>query len=207
VDDDLIAAHAETPKVMPYLHLPVQSGSNRILAAMNRKHTAEEYYEIIDRFREARPDIALSSDFIVGFPGETDADFEATMQLIRDITFAQAYSFKFSPRPGTPAADLPDQVPDAVSAERLAILQQELGRQQTAFNESCVGKTVSVLFEKPGRYPGQWVGRSPHMQAVSVDGGGADLSGTIRNVLISASLPNSLAGIVATEPAPGADAA
>jgi tRNA-2-methylthio-N6-dimethylallyladenosine synthase len=199
VDDDLVAAHRDVPQIMPFLHLPVQSGSDRILAAMNRRHTAARYHEIIARLREARPDLALSSDFIVGYPGETDADFAATMDLVRQVGFAMAYSFKYSPRPGTPAADLDDQVPEAVKAERLTVLQDELLRQQEAFNAATVGRTVPVLLERDGRHPGQLVGRSPYMQAVSVDAGSAtgDLKGTIRNVEIAAVLSNSLRGRLA----------
>jgi tRNA-2-methylthio-N6-dimethylallyladenosine synthase len=196
VDDALIAAHADIPKIMPYLHLPVQSGSDRILEAMNRKHTADDYRAIVARLRAARPDLALSSDFIVGFPGETDEDFEATMQLVRDVTYGSAYSFKYSPRPGTPAADMDDQVDEAVKSERLRILQDELGRQQSAFNESLVGTVQSVLFEKPGRHAGQWVGRSAFMQAVSVDGAEAAgvQAGTLCDVEITGTYANSLAG-------------
>jgi len=173
VDDALIAAHGDIEKIMPYLHLPVQSGSDRILEAMNRKHTADDYRAIVARLRAARPDLALSSDFIVGFPGETDRDFDHTMDLVRDITYAQAYSFKYSPRPGTPAAELTDQVAEDVKTRRLSILQDELRLQQNAFNEATVGKVLPVLFEKPGRHEGQWVGRSPYMQAVAVDGAAA----------------------------------
>ncbi len=196
VDDALIAAHADVPKIMPYLHLPVQSGSDRILEAMNRKHTADDYRAIVARLRAARPDLALSSDFIVGFPGETDEDFEATMQLVRDVTYGSAYSFKYSPRPGTPAADMDDQVDEDVKSERLRILQDELGRQQKAFNQSLVGTVQSVLFEKPGRHAGQWVGRSPFMQAVSVDGAEAAgiQAGSLCDVAITGTYANSLAG-------------
>ena len=168
MDDDLIAVHGEVEKCMPYLHLPIQSGSDRILAAMNRKHTADLYLDIINRLRRTRPDLALSGDFIVGFPGETDEDFEATMQLVRDVGYAQAYSFKYSPRPGTPAAEDEAQVPEAVKAERLAALQALLGVQQRRFNEGAVGRILPVLLEKPGRREGQLVGRSPYMQAVHV---------------------------------------
>ncbi|MGE0665392.1 MAG: tRNA (N6-isopentenyl adenosine(37)-C2)-methylthiotransferase MiaB [Sphingomonadales bacterium] len=199
VDDELIAAHRDVPQIMPFLHLPVQSGSDRILKTMNRRHTAARYHEIIARLRDARPDLALSSDFIVGYPGETDADFRATMDLVRQVGFAMAYSFKYSPRPGTPAADLDDQVPEDVKAERLAVLQDELLRQQEAFNAAAVGRIMPVLFERDGRHPGQLVGRSPYMQAVSIDAGSAagDLKGTIRNVEITAVLSNSLRGRLA----------
>lgn len=201
VDDALIAAHADLGEVMPFLHLPVQSGSDRILKAMNRQHTAADYAAIVDRLRAARPDLALSSDFIVGYPGETDADFEATMQLIREIGFSQAYSFKYSARPGTPAAGLDGQVSEEIKAERLARLQGELGRQQTAFNESCKGLKLAVLFETLGRHPGQLVGRSPYMQAVSVEVGVDQLDrhmGYVREVDITDVLPNSLAGSLAS---------
>jgi tRNA-2-methylthio-N6-dimethylallyladenosine synthase len=170
MDDELIALHGEHQAFMPYLHLPVQAGSDRILAAMNRKHSADEYRRLIDRIRKARPDIALSSDFIVGFPGETDADFAETMRLVRDIGFASAFSFKYSPRPGTPAAESCEQVADEIKSERLYALQDLLTAQQKAFNASCVGRTVDVLFEKSGRHPGQIAGKTPYLQAVQVDG-------------------------------------
>ncbi|MGI9405569.1 MAG: tRNA (N6-isopentenyl adenosine(37)-C2)-methylthiotransferase MiaB, partial [Hyphomicrobiaceae bacterium] len=153
--DDLIAAHRDNPKVMPYLHLPFQAGSDRILATMNRKHTGIEYREIVDRIRAARPDLALSTDIIVGFPGETDEDFEQTLTMVRDVTYAQAYSFKYSSRPGTPAATMDNQVPEPVKVERLAVLQNLLNEQQAAFNASCVGRTMSVLFERDGKRDGQ----------------------------------------------------
>jgi tRNA-2-methylthio-N6-dimethylallyladenosine synthase len=190
---DLIAAHAEIPVLMPYLHLPVQAGSDRILRAMNRKHTAEEYIKLIEKIRAARPDIALSGDFITGFPGETEADFQDTLALVREVDYAQAYSFKYSPRPGTPASTA-DQVPEAEKADRLARLQDLLTRQQTAFQEACVGRTLPVLIEKPGRKPGQMVGRSPYLQAVHVDAA-PDLAGQIVDVEITASGTNSLSGI------------
>ena len=165
VDDALIAAHRDVPQLMPFLHLPVQSGSDRVLAAMNRRHTADDYRRTVERLRAARPDLALSSDFIVGYPGESDADFAATLDLVRDIGFAQAFSFKYSPRPGTPAASAADQVPEPVKAERLAELQALLQQQQRAFNAACVGRVLPVLFEKPGRHDGQLVGRSPYLQS------------------------------------------
>lgn len=170
MDDELIAAHGDVPALMPFLHLPVQSGSDRILAAMNRKHDAEFYYRLVDRLRAVRPDLALSSDFIVGYPGETDADFAATIKLVTDIGFTSAFSFRYSARPGTPAAGLGDAVPDAVAAERLAGLQQLLEAQQMAFNQACVGRRMPVLFEKAGKRPGQLVGRSPYLQPVHLDG-------------------------------------
>ena len=169
MDDALIAAHRDLACLMPYLHLPVQAGSDRVLKAMNRKHTSDEYRRLVDRIREARPDIALSGDFIVGFPGETDADFEDTMRLIADVGYAQAYSFKYSPRPGTPGADLDNQVAEDVKTERLHRLQALLDEQQAAFMKGLEQKTLSVLLEKPGREPGQLVGRSPWLQPVVCD--------------------------------------
>ncbi len=166
LDDQLIAAHAEVPKLMPYLHLPVQSGSDRILEAMNRGHRAADYRHQVARLRAARPDLALSSDFIVGFPGETDRDFAETLALVTEIGFAQAYSFKFSARPGTPAAAMDGQVPEPVKSERLAMLQTLLEAQQASFNQSQVGRVLPVLLQARGRKPGQLTGRSPYMQAV-----------------------------------------
>jgi len=180
---------------MPFLHLPVQSGSDRVLTMMNRRHTADDYRRTVERLRRARPDLALSSDFIVGFPGESPADFRATLDLVRDIGFAQAFSFKYSPRPGTPAAAAADQVPEPVKAERLAELQALLQQQQRAFNAACVGRVLPVLFEKPGRHDGQLVGRSPYLQAVHADCG-RERIGDIVPVLIERAEPNSLAGIV-----------
>ena len=165
MDEDLIRAHGEVAALMPSLHLPVQSGSDRVLMAMNRRHTADHYRRVVARLREVRPDLALSSDFIVGFPGETDDDFAATLALVGEIGYAQAYSFKYSPRPGTPAATLPNQVPEAVKAARLDALQSLLRVQQAAFNRSFVGRTLPVLFERAGRHPGQLLGRSPYMQS------------------------------------------
>ncbi len=193
--DDLVAVHGDVRKLMPFLHLPVQSGSDRILAGMNRKHTTAEYIRLIERVRAARPDIALSTDIIVGFPSETDAEFEATLDLIRTIGFAQAYTFKYSPRPGTPAAGLDEQVPEAVKSERLTRLQDLLFEQQTSFNSRCVGTTMPVLFDKPGRNPGQLVGRSPFLQLVHADAETA-LLGQIRPVHISAVSSNSLSGVL-----------
>ncbi len=166
MDDDLIAAHADVPALMPFLHLPVQSGSDRVLGLMNRKHTAAHYLAVIERLRAARPDIALSSDFIVGFPGETEADFQATLDLVKTVGFAQAYSFKYSPRPGTPASSAADAVPETVKSERLARLQAAIMDGQTRFNQSSVGTVVPVLFDRAGSRPGQLHGRSPHMQSV-----------------------------------------
>lgn len=197
MDDALIAAHRDLPALMPYLHLPVQAGSDAILAAMNRRHTADDYRRLIDRVRAARPDIALSSDFIVGFPGETDADFEATMQLVETIGFASAFSFKYSARPGTPAAQAEDPVPEAVKTERLARLQARLDAQRHAFNAATVGRVVEVLFEKPGRHAGQMAGKSPYLQAVQIDADGLDLApGDLRLVEIVAEGSNSLFGRV-----------
>jgi tRNA-2-methylthio-N6-dimethylallyladenosine synthase len=191
--DDLIAVHGSVPQLMPFLHLPVQSGSDRILDAMNRKHGADDYRRLVDRLRAARSDLALSSDFIVGFPGESDADFEATMQLIREIGFAQAFSFKFSRRPGTPGAAMPRQIAEDVKDARLAELQAELFRQQTAFNAGLAGRTLPVLFDRKGRYPGQIAGRSPFLQSVHVTGDDS-LIGTIAEVAITTGSQNSLGG-------------
>jgi tRNA-2-methylthio-N6-dimethylallyladenosine synthase len=196
--DDLIAAHREIDTLMPYLHLPVQSGSNRILAAMNRQHTREQYFELVARIRDTRPDIALSSDFIVGFPGETDADFESTLDLVRAVGYAQAFSFKYSARPGTPAAAAVKQVPEDVKVERLAILQTLLSDQQSAFNNSCAGKVLPVLFEKKGSRQNQLVGRSPWLQPVHVADAGLRI-GEIRKVRIAEVMPNSLKGELAPE--------
>ena len=193
--EDLVAAHADEGKLMPYLHLPFQAGADRILAAMNRKHTAQEYLELVARIRAAQPEMALSTDIIVGFPGETEAEFEATLALVAEVGFAQAYSFKYSPRPGTPASNLADQVPYAVKSERLARLQELLGRQQATFNERCIGRTLPVLFEKPGRHPGQFIGRSPYLQAVHAEAASGHL-GQILPVEISSFGPNSLAGVI-----------
>jgi tRNA-2-methylthio-N6-dimethylallyladenosine synthase len=167
--DALIAAHGEVAKLMPYLHLPVQSGSDRILKAMNRSHDTDTYLRLLERVRAARPDIALSGDFIVGFPGETEEDFEATLRIVDEVRYAAAYSFKFSPRPGTPAAEIATQVPEAVKAERLSRLQNLLETQRQAFNHGTVGQTLDVLLEKPGRHPGQMAGKSPYLQPVQFD--------------------------------------
>jgi tRNA-2-methylthio-N6-dimethylallyladenosine synthase len=200
MDDDLIAAHGDVEQLMPFLHLPVQSGSDRILRAMNRGHTRDDYYKLVARIRASRPDIAMSSDFIVGFPGETDADFAATLELVRSVTFAQAFSFKYSARPGTPASAATKQIPEDVKSERLQILQALLVEQNHAFLEACTGRVVPVLFEKPGRHSRQAVGRSPYLQPVHVDDA-HDLMGQIHAVKIAAALPNSLRGILA-EPSP-----
>ncbi len=191
--DDLIGAFATQPKLMPYLHLPVQAGSDRILKRMNRKHTAESYIRLIERLRAARPDLLLSGDFIVGFPGETEADFEDTLALVRTVGYGQAYSFKYSPRPGTPAAERADMVDDAVASDRLARLQALLTEQQRAAQAAMVGREASVLFEKPGRMPGQMVGKSEYLQAVHVTAPQI-AAGEIARVRIVEAAPNSLAG-------------
>ncbi|MGV2064134.1 tRNA (N6-isopentenyl adenosine(37)-C2)-methylthiotransferase MiaB [Agrobacterium sp. 22-226-1] len=196
MDDRLIGAHRDLRLLMPYLHLPVQSGSDRILKAMNRRHTGEEYIQLIEKIRAARPDIAMSGDFIVGFPGETDRDFEDTMAMVETVKYAQAFSFKYSTRPGTPGADLTDQVAEEVKAERLERLQALLLRQQKEFAESLVGKTMDVLLEKPGRMPEQLIGRSPWLQSVNLDAKTLKI-GDIVNVRITATGPNSLFAEVA----------
>jgi tRNA-2-methylthio-N6-dimethylallyladenosine synthase len=195
MNDDLIAAHRDLPKLMPYLHLPVQSGSDRVLAAMNRTHGRDAYLAIIERVRTARPDIALSSDFIVGFPGEDEEDFAATLDLVEQAGFAQAYSFKYSPRPGTPAAGM-DQVAEETKAERLARLQSLLDSQQHEFNATCVGREIEVLFERAGRREGQLVGRSPYLQPVQVMAP-ASLIGEVARVRIVEAGTNSLFGELA----------
>ena len=196
MDERLIGAHRDLRILMPYLHLPVQSGSDRILKAMNRRHTGEEYIQLIEKIRSARPDIAMSGDFIVGFPGETDRDFEDTMAIVEQVKYAQAFSFKYSTRPGTPGADLTDQVEEEVKAERLERLQALLLRQQKEFAESLVGKTMDVLLEKPGRMPEQLIGRSPWLQSVNLDAKTLKI-GDIVNVRITATGPNSLFAEVA----------
>jgi len=207
MDDGLIAAHRDLAPLMPQLHLPVQSGSDRVLAAMNRRHTVADYRRVLDRLRAARPDIAFTSDFIVGFPGETEADFADTLRLVDAVGYAGAYSFKYSPRPGTPAAGRDDQVEEAVKVERLARLQAAIDRRQDAFNRSCAGKSFDVLFEKPGRLPGQIVGRSPYLQPVQVMAP-SSLIGEIAAVGITGVGSNSLFGTLASapvrEPAPAA---
>jgi len=195
MDDDLIAAHRDLPALMPQLHLPVQSGSDRILEAMNRHHTRADYLRLIERLRRARPDLAFSSDFIVGFPGETEDDFADTLRLMAEVGYASAFSFKYSPRPGTPAADL-DQVPEAAQDERLQRLQADIERQQAAFMSAYVGQTFDVLFEKHGRHPGQIVGRSPYLQPVPVVAP-ASLIGEIAPVTITEVRTNSLIGTLA----------
>ncbi|MEM8582607.1 MAG: radical SAM protein, partial [Pseudomonadota bacterium] len=191
-DDALIAAHGECEKLMPYLHLPVQSGSDRILKAMNRKHTAESYIRLIERIRAARPDLLLSGDFIVGFPGETDQDFADTMALVEEVEYGQAYSFKYSARPGTPAAEKPEVDPDLANA-RLQELQALLTRQQRTVQDRMVGRRVKVLFEKPGRLEGQMVGKSEYLHAVHAHAPFA-ARGDIVSVDVIESASNSLAG-------------
>lgn len=193
MDDALIAAHGEVEALMPYLHLPVQAGSDRVLKAMNRGHTAEHYLRLVERIRAARPDIALSGDFIVGFPAETEAEFEQTLALIEAVNYASAFSFKYSRRPGTPASAMPDQVPEPVKTERLARLQALIERQRQAFNAAMVGRAVPVLFERAGRHTGQLVGRSPYLQGVFAEGP-ESLLGQIALVEMLSNGPNSLAG-------------
>ena len=194
--DELIDAHGDLDALMPYLHLPVQSGSDRILRLMNRKHGRAKYFELIDRIRDARPDMALSGDFIVGFPGETDRDFEDTLDLVRKVRYASAFSFMYSPRPGTPAAGMAAQVPAEVMKARLQALQQLLIEQQVAFNESQAGRTLPVLFERVGRHRSQAIGRSPYLQSVHVEDA-RDLIGKIAPVTIVTGQQNSLTGVLA----------
>lgn len=194
--DGLIAAHGEVDKLMPYLHLPVQSGSDRVLKAMNRSHTAESYLKLLERVRAARPDIALSGDFIVGFPGETDSEFEETLSLVDAVGYAAAFSFKYSPRPGTPAATMDDQIALAVMDERLQRLQAALNRDQLAFNKASLGKVCKVLVERKGKYPGQWLGKSPWLQSVHFEGEAA--IGDIVTVELAEAGPNSLSGRLLT---------
>ena len=192
MSDGLIAAHGEVGKLMPYLHLPVQSGSDRVLKAMNRSHTADSYLKLLDRFRQARPDIALSGDFIVGFPGETEAEFAETLALVDAVGYASAFSFKYSPRPGTPAATMDDQIPLEIMDERLQRLQAALGRDQHAFNTASIGKTCDVLIERRGKRPGQWLGKSPWLQSVFFNEELA-LGDMVRAELVQAG-PSSLTG-------------
>jgi tRNA-2-methylthio-N6-dimethylallyladenosine synthase len=196
--DDLIAAHRDLPELMPQLHLPVQSGSDRILAAMNRRHSRADYLAIVERLRDARPDLALTSDFIVGFPGETESDFSATLGLVDDVGFSGAFSFKYSPRPGTPGADMDEQIDEQTKSERLQRLQQAIDRNQAAFNRRCLGCSFDVLFERHGRYPGQLVGRSPYLQPVQVTAPAALLGG-IATVTITEIASNSLFGALAPD--------
>ena len=198
---DLIAAHGSNPKLMPYLHLPVQSGSDAVLEAMNRQHGGDDYRRLIERIRDARPDIALTSDFIVGFPGESDADFDATLRLVRDIGYATAFSFKYSKRPGTPASTMRKQIPEDVKAARLDVLQKLLLTQQYDFDDSQIGKTVPVLFEKTARDNGQIMGRTPYLQPVHVHAGAA-LIGQVAEVKIAKRTANSLHGELAKQGVP-----
>ncbi len=195
MSDDLIAAHGNEEKLMPYLHLPFQAGADRILAAMNRKHTAKDYLTLIGRVRAVRPDIALSTDVIVGFPGETEADFAQTLEVVREAGFAHAYSFKYSPRPGTPASNMDDQVPEEEKRERLERLQDLIDEGQKRFGAASVGRVMPVLFEKAGRHPGQLVGRSPYLQLVHAEAG-EELIGRIVPVEIAAARANSLSGVI-----------
>jgi tRNA-2-methylthio-N6-dimethylallyladenosine synthase len=192
--EDLYEAHANEPKLMPYLNLPVQSGSNRILQAMNRKYTRDDYFKVIDRLKKDRPEMQFSSDFIIAFPGETERDFEDTLDLAKRVGFAQGYSFVYSYRPGTPAADMDSMVPADVAYERLQRFQAQVNAQQLAYNEQCVGQTMPVLFDGHGKRPGQILGRSPCMQSVYVENGSEALIGTIANVKIMKAGPNSLGG-------------
>jgi tRNA-2-methylthio-N6-dimethylallyladenosine synthase len=192
--DELIAAHGEVEKLMPYLHLPVQSGSNRVLKAMNRSHTAETYLAILEKMRAVRPDIALSGDFIVGFPGETEEDFEATLHIVDAVRYASAYSFKYSARPGTPAAVMEDQIPREIMDDRLQRLQARVNAHQLAFNRSKVGVDTQILIERKGKLPGQMIGRSPWLQSVHVDTDAA--LGEIIDVTFVAAGPNSMTGAV-----------
>ena len=194
--DDLILAHRDNPKLMPYLHLPVQSGSDRVLEAMNRRHGCDDYRRLVEKVRAARPGIALTSDFIVGFPGESDADFDATLKLVRDTGFATAFSFKYSKRPGTPASTMGKQVPEDVKTARLAELQKLLLAQQYAFDDAQIGRTLPVLFEKNGQRPGQLMGRTPYLQPVHVSAG-AELIGQVLDVAVTRRTANSLHGALA----------
>jgi len=196
MDDALIAAHGEIDKLMPFLHLPVQAGSDRVLKAMNRSHTAESYLRLLERFRAARPDLALSGDFIVGFPGETDAEFEETLALVDEVKYAQAFSFKYSPRPGTPAATMDGQVAKEVMDDRLQRLQAALNRDQLAFNRATEGRTCQVLVERKGKLPGQWLGKSPWLQSVwfAREDGGDCAIGDLVDVTLGEAGPNSMAG-------------
>jgi tRNA-2-methylthio-N6-dimethylallyladenosine synthase len=199
--DDLIAAHRDLPALMPQLHLPVQSGSDRILAAMNRRHTRADYVAVVSRLRDARPDMALTSDFIVGFPGESEHDFAETLSLVDEIGYSSAFSFKYSQRPGTPGAAMEEQLDEAVKSDRLHRLQEAIDRNQATFNRACVGRTVSVLFERAGRHVGQIVGRSPYLQPVHIEAP-PSLIGEVAAVTITDIASNSLFGALAQQPAP-----
>ena len=193
INDELFIAHAEEEKLMPFLHLPVQSGSDKILKSMNRDHTRDFYFEVIDKFKKHRPDIAFSSDFIVGYPGESDKDFEDTLDLVKQVGYAQCYSFKYSPRPGTPASMVEDQVPEEVKSARLAILQDLLRSQQLEFNKQFVGKDMDVMFDKAGKYSRQIIGKSPYLQSVIVETDDS-IIGEIKKVHITEAGLNSLIG-------------
>ena len=206
VDDDLIAVHRDLPQLAPQLHLPVQSGSDRILGAMNRRHTRADYLRTIEKLRAARPDLALTSDFIVGFPAETEADFADTLRIVDEVGYSGAFSFKYSPRPGTPGANMSEQVPEEVKAERLARLQAAINRNAAAFNARCRGVTFDVLLEKPGRLPGQLTGRSPYLQPVQVMAP-SHLIGTMVPVTITDIGTNSLFGVLAEKPRIGPESA
>jgi tRNA-2-methylthio-N6-dimethylallyladenosine synthase len=198
MDDDLVAAHHDLPELMPYVHLPVQSGSDRILAAMNRKHTRKDYLDVIARLRAGRTDLAFTSDFIVGFPGETESDFRDTLSLVDEVGYAGAFSFMYSPRPGTPAAEMEEQIPADVKSERLQWLQSAITRSQRRFNAGFAGRTVDVLLEKPGKLPGQLVGRSPYLQVVQVMAP-TECIGSVHRVTIDEVGRNSLFGSLADE--------
>jgi tRNA-2-methylthio-N6-dimethylallyladenosine synthase len=199
MDDDLIAVHRDLPQLAPQLHLPVQSGADRVLDAMNRRHTRADYLRTVDRLRVARPDLALTSDFIVGFPGETEAEFRQTLSIVDEVGYSDSFSFKYSQRPGTPGATMADQVAESVKTERLHRLQVAIKRRQLAFNASCRGLTFDVLMEKPGRDAGQLTGRSPYLQPVQVMAPAA-LIGTIIPVTITGTISNSLFGALAGTP-------
>ncbi len=201
--EELYQAHAQVEKLMPYLHLPIQAGSNKVLKAMNRKHTADEYIAIIEKLRSLRPDMAFSGDFIVGFPGESEADFESTLRVVETVGYTQAYSFKYSPRPGTPAANA-DQVAEAEKVERLERLQALLNKQQYQFNQQTVGKLLPVLFEKRGRHAGQWIGRSPYMQAVHMNSE-EDLQNQFLLVEVTEAHPNSLRADISAQYRPAGE--
>jgi tRNA-2-methylthio-N6-dimethylallyladenosine synthase len=197
--EDLVAAHRDLPQLMPQLHLPVQSGSDRVLAAMNRRHSRADYLGLVERLHYARPDLALTSDFIVGFPGETEDDFAATLSLIGEVGFSGAYSFKYSPRPGTPGADMGDHIAEDIKSERLARLQDVVDYNQVAFNRGCVGRTFDLLFECEGRHPGHLTGRSPYLQPVQVTAP-SSLIGTIAAVTVTKMSGNSLFGVLTQNP-------
>jgi tRNA-2-methylthio-N6-dimethylallyladenosine synthase len=195
MEDELIAAHGDIDQLVPFLHLPVQSGSDKILRAMSRGHDRGDYLLLVDKLKKARPDLMLSSDFIVGFPGETEEDFADSLSLINEVGFIQTYSFKYSPRPGTPAANLDNQLPEEVKVERLTRIQAELEKVQSAFNRSCIGRSFSVLLDRQGRKDGQLLGRSPYMQPVHVTAG-PEMMGEVLDLRITAAYRNSLAGII-----------